>query len=163
MFDVMMRYAPEQKFGQDWDAFPVPYSPDVPEGKLACHVSPYPLVLCSASKHPTEAFKVMAWMQNLERTIKAGAYMANVPQTKSALEEALKRKAGSPGWDVAVKFALTSPNQHAFPVTPISAEYSDRFQQELGLVTHGQKTAEEAMTALKGELQQSLEKALKTT
>ncbi len=159
MFDVMHRYAPDLKFGEDWDAFAVPYSPDVPAGKGALHVSPYPLVLSAGSKKGAEAFKVMAWMQDLERTVKAGAYMANVPQTKTALEEALKRGVGTPGWNVAVKLALESTNQHAFPVTPISAEYSDRFQQELGLVVNGEKEAKAAMTALKAELQSSLQKA----
>jgi multiple sugar transport system substrate-binding protein len=161
MCDVMKRYAPEQKYGEAWDAFPVPYSKEVPAGKLACHVSPYPLVLSASSRHAKEAFAVMIYMQDLERTVEAGAYMANVPQTKSALQECLKRKAGSPGWDVAVEFALNSPNQRAFPVMPIAAEYSDRFHQEVDLVIHGKKTAEESLAALRDELQQSLDKALR--
>ncbi len=159
LFDVMKRYAPNQKWNEDWDAAAPPYSKEVPAGKMACHISPYPLVLASGSKHPAEAFKVMAWMQGLERTVKAGAYMANVPQTKSALQEAIKQGAGSPGWDRACKFALDMTNQHAFPVMPISAEYANRFGQELGLIIHGKKDAKEAMAALKTELQDSLSRA----
>lgn len=160
MFDVQMRYAADLKFGEDWDAVPIPAPADVPEGKDAVHVSPYPLTLSSASKHPEEAFKVMAWMQDLERTIKAGAYMSNVPQTKSALEEALKRKVGAPGWEIAVQRALATDNQHAFPVTPISAEFSDRFVQEVGLIRTGKSDFDTAMAALKVELMDSLQKAL---
>lgn len=160
MFDVMMRYAPDQTFGEDWDAFPMPTSADVPEGKMACHISPYPTVLSSGSKNPEKAFDVMIWMQGLERTVKAGAYMANVPQTKSALEAALERKVGAPGWETAIQFALSSTNQHAFPVTPISAEYGDRLVQEIDLVVNGGNTAQDAMTALKDELQMSLQQVI---
>jgi multiple sugar transport system substrate-binding protein len=160
MFDVMARYAPDQAFEEVWDVFPVPYPKDIPEGKLASHISPYPLVLSSAGKAPDVAFEVMVWMQDLERTVQAGAYMANVPQTKSALQECLIRKTGSPGWLAAVDFALNAPNQRAFPVTPIAAEYSDRLGQEVDLIIHGTRAVEESLTALRDELQESLQTVL---
>jgi len=160
--DIIRSNMPDWKRGVNFEVGHHPYPASKPELANQVDLETYPVVIPYNAKQKDLGWQAIAAMNDTEFTVWWSLLLVNLPQTKKALAD--PRIQAIAGLDINAKILLEEHGNFRpfFPAMPIGAEYQDAFNREFDLVVHQKKTAQEALSGLKTELQPQLDEKLKS-
>lgn len=149
------RYAP----GLDYGVAPIPHPTGRPELARSTFFGGNMICMPKGGKHPKEAWDLLVWMQTDEAQVLFAEAMHNVPNRRSALQNAALRAGADYKWKFGVFLDLAdSPNGGHFPALPVANLYNSELVAAHDLVLEGRKTSREAFNDVRIRVQRELDR-----